>query len=105
MTNIKYMSSIHIHTRDLVQHQAECVVVPIACDSSISKIQRKERASMRKTLTDIDGALTAQRAADAGPRPGKDTNTTFGLFQKQVGQLGMGIKVVRLGGKLKDFIS
>ena len=50
---------------------------------------KKELAPMKKTLTDIDGALTAQRAADA----------TFGLFQRQDGRLGMGNKVVQLDGK------
>ena len=43
---------------------------------------------MRKTLTDIDGALSAQRV-DARPRPDKNVDTTFGLYQKQHGQLGM----------------
>ena len=37
---------------------------------------RKELAPMKKTLTDIDGALTAQRAADARPRPDKIVDTT-----------------------------
>ena len=58
---------------------------------------RKELAPMKKTLTDIDGALTAQRATDAKPRPDKNADTTFGLSQRQDGQVGMGNKVVRLG--------
>ena len=36
---------------------------------------KKERASMKKPLTDIDGALTAQRATDARPRVDKNTDT------------------------------
>ena len=48
---------------------------------------RKELAPMKKTLTDIDGALSAQRATDARPRLDKNSNATFGLFQKQDGQL------------------
>ena len=56
---------------------------------------RKELAAMKKTLTDIDGALAAQRV-DARPPPSKNADTTFGLYQKQDGQLGMGNKVVRL---------
>ena len=57
---------------------------------------RKELAPMKKTLTDIDGAFTAQRATDARPRLDKNTNAdaTFGLFQMHDGQLGMRNKVV-----------
>ena len=43
MTNIKYQSLLYLRARDLVLHQFECVVVPVTCRSSISKIQRKER--------------------------------------------------------------
>ena len=55
---------------------------------------RKELAPMKKTLTDIDGALTAQRATDARPPLNKNTDATFGIHRKQDGQLGMGNKVV-----------
>ena len=40
---------------------------------------RKELAPMKKTLTNIDGALTAQRVTDARPPLSKITDTTFGL--------------------------
>ena len=56
----------------------------------------KELAPMKKTLTDIDGALTAQRATDARAPPNKNADTTFGLYKKQDGELSMGNKVVRL---------
>ena len=46
---------------------------------------RREPAPIKKTLMDIDGALTA--------------DTTYGLYQKQDRQLGMGNKIVRLDGK------
>ena len=60
---------------------------------------RKEYAPMKKTLTDIDGALTSQqveawnRATDV--KSSKDT--TFG-FYKENEQLGMRIKAVQLKG-------
>ena len=62
---------------------------------------------MNKTLTDIDGAFTVQRATDATPRSDKNADTTFGFFKKQDGQLGMGNKIVRLGanGKMMQSIS
>ena len=56
----------------------------------------KDLAPMKKTLTDIDGALTAQRATDARPPPNKNTDTTLCLYRKQDGQLCTGNKVVRL---------
>ena len=46
---------------------------------------RKELAPMKKTLTDIDGALMAQRATDARLRPDKNIDTTFGLYRRQGG--------------------
>ena len=46
---------------------------------------RKELAPMKNTLTNIDGALTAERATDARPRPGGNIDTTFGLYKKQKG--------------------
>ena len=52
---------------------------------------------MKKTLTDVDGALPAQRV-DARPRPDKNTDTTFGIHKRQDGQIGMGSKVVRIEG-------
>ena len=51
---------------------------------------------MKKTLTVINGALTAQCTPDARPSLNKNADTTFGLYQKQDGRLGMGNKVVRL---------
>ena len=64
---------------------------------------RKELPPMKKTLTDIDGALVAQRV-DARPPPSKNTDTTFGLYKKQDGQLSIGNKVARLGVNGKTLI-
>ena len=56
---------------------------------------RKELAPMKKTLTDIDGALAAQRvevlnrATDVKSR--KDNDTTYGFYMKD-GQLRVGVK-------------
>ena len=74
---------------------------------------RKELAPMKKTLTDIDGALAAQRVdarpplrstTDPRPRLDKGTDTTFGLFQRQDGRLGMGNKVVHFGASAKTLL-
>ena len=58
---------------------------------------RKELASMKKALTDIDGALIVQRAETPSKPPlSKITDITLDLHRKQDGQLSMGNKVVRL---------
>ena len=54
---------------------------------------RKELTPMKKTLMDIDGALTAHRV-DARPPPNKKADTTFGIYRRHDGQLGMGNKVL-----------
>ena len=44
---------------------------------------RKDLAPMKKTLTDIDGALAAQHV-DARPRPpSKTAGTTFGFYKEE----------------------
>ena len=46
---------------------------------------RKVLAPMKKTLTDINGTLTAQRATDARPPLNKNTDTTLGVYMRQDG--------------------
>ena len=50
---------------------------------------RKELAPMKKSLTDIDEALSRATVS-------KNIDTAFGIFEREDGQLGMGSKVVRL---------
>ena len=52
---------------------------------------------MKKTLTDIDGALN--RATPSNIGLGKDDDTTVGIYTSQGGQLGTGNKVVQIDGK------
>ena len=62
----------------------------------------KELAPMEKTLTDINGALAAQRVEAHSKTPPSKTpprenaDTTFGVHRKQDVQLSMGNKVVRI---------
>ena len=56
---------------------------------------RKKLEPMKKMLTDIDGAFTAQRV-DAKPQPIKCADTTFGIYMRQDGQLAMGNKIVQI---------
>ena len=61
---------------------------------------RKELAPIKKTLTDMDGALATQRVEAPSKTPlNRNTDTTFGLYKKRDRQLGMGNKVVRMVGR------
>ena len=64
---------------------------------------RKELESMKKTLRDIDGALTAQRV-DAAPPLDKSVDTTFGVYRRQVVQVDMDKKTLTVDGTVYDFI-
>ena len=61
---------------------------------------RKELEPMKKTLTEIDGALTAQRV-DAKQQPSKYVDTTFGIYKRQDGQVVMGNKKAQINGNKK----
>ena len=62
---------------------------------------RKVLATMKKTLTAIDGALTAQRTTDGRSRLDKDTDTTIDVSKRQDRQLSMGNKLVQIDGNKK----
>ena len=57
---------------------------------------RKKLELMKKTLTDIEGDLTAQREHVAKPPLGKSADTTFGIYMREDGQLAMGNKIVQV---------
>ena len=47
---------------------------------------RKELAPVKKTLTDIDGALTAQRTTDGRPSLNKNADTTRNKMAARYGK-------------------
>ena len=51
---------------------------------------RKKLEPMKKTVADIDGALKPV----AAPQPGKNVDTTFGIYRRKAGQLQMGSEIV-----------
>ena len=53
---------------------------------------RKELEPMKKTLTDIDGALSAQR---------ENVDNTFGIYMNQDGEIAMGNKIVQVNENKK----
>ena len=64
----------------------------------VAEETRKDLAPMK--ITDIDGALTAQRVEARSPLS-KNTDTAFGVYKRQDGQLIMGNKVVQFDGNKK----
>ena len=52
---------------------------------------RKELEPMKKTLTDIDGALNR---VDAAPQPGINVDNTFGIYMRRDGQLALRNRIV-----------
>ena len=61
---------------------------------------RKELEPMKKKLSDIDGALKASIDVALKPvaalQPGKNLDTTFGIYRRKDGQLQMGNKIVEI---------
>ena len=61
---------------------------------------RKEIEPMKKKLADIDGALKANIDGALKPvaalQPGKNVDTTFGIYRRKYGQLQMGSEIVGL---------
>ena len=53
---------------------------------------RKELEPMKKKLSDIDGALKPVAAL----QPGKNLDTTFGIYRRKDGQLQMGSEIVEI---------
>ena len=61
---------------------------------------RRELERMKKKLSDIDGALKASIDGALKPvaalQPGKNLDTTFGIYRRKDGQLQMGNKIVEI---------
>ena len=61
---------------------------------------RKELEPMKKNLSDIDGALKASidgaLKSVAALQPGKNLDTTFGIYRRKDGQLQMGSEIVEI---------
>ena len=88
MKTIKQRNMVNRDMKLAIGDELQTLFHPIVNANKQAEETRKELAPMKKTLTDIDGALAAQRV-DPRTRPDKNADTTFGLYQKQDGQLSM----------------
>ena len=101
MKTVKLRNLVNREMKQSIGNELQTLFHPIVSATKQAAVEtRKEIAQMKKTLMDIDGALTAPRV-DARPQPNENTDTTFGNQKRQDGQLGMGSKVVRLDGNIK----
>ena len=61
---------------------------------------RKELEPMKNKLSDIDGVLKASTNGALKPvaalQPGKNLDTTFGIYRRKDGQLQMGNKIIEI---------
>ena len=100
MKTVKHRNMVNREMKLAIGDELQTLFHPIVnATKHAAEDTRKELASMKKTLTDIYGALAAQRI-DARPPPSKTADTTF-VFYKKDGQLITGYKAVRLDIKRK----
>ena len=96
MKTVKQRNMVNREMKLAIGDELQTLFYPIVnATKHAAEETRKEFVPMKKTLTDTDGALTAQRATDARRRPYKGTDTTFGIFKKQDGQLDINCSLHR----------
>ena len=84
MKTVKQCNMVNREMKLVIGDELQTLFHPIVnVTKQVAEETRKGLASMKKSLTDIDGALTAQCATDARPRVDKSSYTTFDLVQKQ----------------------
>ena len=90
MKTVKQRNMVNREMKLAIGDELQTLFHPIVnATKQAAEETREELAPMKRTLTDIGGALTAQRV-DTRPPLSKNADTTFGLYQRQDGQLGIG---------------
>ena len=78
MKTVKQRNMVNREMKLAIGDELQSLFHPIAnATKQAAEETGKELAPMKKTLTDVEGALRAQRATDAKPRPDKNADTTF----------------------------
>ena len=85
MKTVKQRNMLNREMKLVIGDELQTLFNPIVNTKQVAEETRKELAPLKKTLTDIDGALTAEHV-DARPLPSKTADTTFGFYKKD-GQL------------------
>ena len=99
MKTVKQRNMVNREMKLAIGDELQTLFDPIvSATKQASEETRKELAPMKKTLTNIDGDVKAQREHVAKPPPpSKAVDTTFGFYMEDE-QLSMGIKAVQLEG-------
>ena len=96
MKTVKQRNMVNRELKLAIGDELQTLFHPIVnATKQAAEETKKELAPMKKTLTDIDVALTAQRV-DVRPLSSKTSDTTFGIYRKPDGKLGMGNRVVQI---------
>ena len=96
MRTVKQRNMVNREIKLAVGDELQTLFHPIVnATKQAAEETRKERESMKETLTGIDRALTAQRVETRPPPLSKATDHTYGFYKKG-GRLWMGMKEVRL---------
>ena len=101
MKTVKQRSMANRESKLAIGDELQTLFHPIVnATKQAAEETRKELESMKKTLTDIDGALAAQRERVAEPlQPNKNVDTTFGIYRSEDGQITMRNKIVQINEK------
>ena len=103
MKTVKQRNIVDREMKLAIGNELQTLFYPIvSATKQAAEETMKERAPMKKTLTDIDGALAAQREHVSKPPPSlsKAVDHTYG-FYKTDGRLWMGSIAVRLDPERK----
>ena len=96
MKTVKQCNMVNRELKLAIGDELQTLFHPIVnATKQAAEETKKELAPMKKTLTDIDVTLTAQRV-DARPLSSKTSDTTFGIYRRPDGKLGMGNRVVQI---------
>ena len=81
MKTVKQRNMVNREMKLAIGDELQTLFHPIVnATKQAAEHTRKELAPMKKTLTDIDGALAAQHVDARPPPPSKTANTTFGFY-------------------------
>ena len=94
MKTVKQRNMSNRETKLAIEDELQTLFHPIVnATKQAAEGSKKELAPMKKALTDIGGALTAQRVEAPSKTPlNRNTDTIFGIHRRQDVQLGIGKK-------------
>ena len=98
MKTVKQRNTMKREMKLAIGDELQTLYHPIVnATKQAAEVTRKQLEPMKKKLSDIDGALKASIDGALKPvaalQPGKNLDTTFGIYRRKDGQLQMGNKI------------